>query len=137
MRTNVDGVFYAMRYELPLMREQGHGIIVNTASMLGSKGSPGVGVYSASKHAVVGLTRSAAQLHARQGLRILSISPGPVDTPLLRRAAGDNMAAVAAANPSGRLATPDEIAEMVLMLAAPQAGFVNGEDVKVDGGASA
>ena len=137
MSTNIDGVFYAMRHELPVMREQGHGIIVNTASMLGSRGGPGVGVYSASKHAVIGLTRSAAKLYAGQNIRILSISPGPVDTPLMRRATGGDLSRVAANNPSGRLATPAEIAEMVLVLAAPVSGFVNGEDVKVDGGASA
>ncbi|MFN3233688.1 MAG: SDR family NAD(P)-dependent oxidoreductase [Alphaproteobacteria bacterium] len=136
MKTNVDGVFYAMRHEIPVMLEQGHGIIINTASMLGSKGSAGVGPYSATKHAVVGLTRSAALLYTRQNLRIVSISPGPVDTPLMR-AGGNDLSRVAAANPSGRLATPEEIAEMVLVLAAPHSGFVNGEDFKVDGGASA
>lgn len=136
MKTNVDGVFYAMQHEIPVMLKKGKGIIINTASMLGSKGSAGVGPYSATKHAVIGLTRSAALLYTRQNLRILSISPGPVDTPLMR-AGGNDLSRVAAANPSGRLATPEEIAEMVLVLAAPHSGFLNGEDVKVDGGASA
>lgn len=137
MATNVDGVFYAMHYEIPVMLEQGHGVIINTASMLGSRGSAGVPAYSATKHAVVGLTRSAAAAHAKDNLRIVSISPGPVDTPLMRRSTGGNLEGVAAANPSKRLATSEEIAAMILNMAAPSAGYLNGEDIKVDGGASA
>ena len=135
--TNVDGVFYAMHYEIPLMLAQKHGVIINTASMLGSRGSAGVPAYSATKHAVVGLTRSAAAAHAGDNLRIVSISPGPVDTPLIRRSTGGNVDGIAASNPSKRLATSEEIAAMVLNMAAPSAGYLNGEDIKVDGGASA
>jgi NAD(P)-dependent dehydrogenase (short-subunit alcohol dehydrogenase family) len=137
MRTNVDGVFFAMRHELPIMVKQGGGVIVNTASMLGSKGMAGSGVYVASKHAVRGLTRSAALAHAREKIRIVSISPGPVDTPLMQRATGGNLEPVARSNPSGRVAQPEEIATQVLNLAAPDAGYVTGEDFKIDGGASA
>ena len=137
MATNVDGVFFALRYEIPVMLKQGGGIIVNTASMLGSTGSGGSGVYSASKHAVIGLTTSAAQANAKNNIRVVSVSPGPVDTPLMQRATGGNLTGVAAGNPSGRLATSEEIAGVVLNLAAPESAYINGSDLKVDGGATA
>jgi NAD(P)-dependent dehydrogenase (short-subunit alcohol dehydrogenase family) len=137
MRTNVDGVFFAMRHELPVMRERGRGVVINTASVQGSRGGAKTGPYSASKHAVIGLTRSAALAHAKEGLRILSISPGPVDTALLRRMYDGELEPIAEGNPSGRIAQPREIAAMVLKLASPDATFLNGEDVKVDGGSSA
>jgi len=137
MRTNVDGVFYAMRFEIPIMVEQGGGVIVNTASMLGSTGAGGSGVYSSSKHAVIGLTQSAALANAKHKVRCVSVSPGPVDTPLMQRATGGNLAAVAAGNPSGRLAKPSEVANLVMALSTPEASYINGSDVKIDGAASA
>lgn len=136
MNTNLHGVFYAMRHEIPVMLAQGHGIIVNTASRLGSTGAPGIGPYSATKHGVIGITRSAARLHAPDNLRILTISPGPIDTPLLRRGGGDPKA-MGRGNPSGRVGEAEEIAAMVMNMAAPEVGFLNGADVKVDGGDSA
>jgi len=137
MRTNVDGVFYAMRFEVPIMVAQGGGVIINTASMLGSTGAGGSGVYSASKHAVIGLTESAALAHAKDKVRCVSVSPGPVDTPLMQRATGGNLSGVAAGNPSGRLAQPSEIANLVMALSTPEASYINGSDVKIDGGATA
>lgn len=134
--TNLNGVFHAMRHEIPVMLKQGHGIIINTASMLGSKGIAPLGPYSAAKHGVIGLTRSAALLHARDNLRILTVSPGPIDTPLLRRGGGDPKL-MGRGNPSGRVGEPEEVAAMVMMMAAPEVGFLNGEDIKIDGGASA
>jgi len=134
--TNLNGVFYAMRHEIPVMLKQGHGIIINTASMLGSKGIGPLGPYSAAKHGVIGLTRSAALLHARDNLRVLTISPGPIDTPLLRRGGGDPKL-MGRGNPSGRVGEPEEVAAMVMMMAAPEVGFLNGEDIKIDGGDSA
>jgi len=92
--------------------------------------------FAASKHGVIGLTRSASLAHAAEGLRILSISPGPVDTPLLRRMY-DDLEPIAEGNPSGRIAEPREIAAVVLKLASPDASFMNGEDVKPDGGSFA
>lgn len=136
MRTNVDGVLYAMRHELPVLRRQRAGVVVNTASMLGHRASADWGAYAASKHAVVGLTRSAARRHAAEGLRVVSVSPGPVDTELLRRMHGGDLSASARANPTGRVAQPEEIAAVVLQLASPEASFLNGADVTVDGGAS-
>jgi NAD(P)-dependent dehydrogenase (short-subunit alcohol dehydrogenase family) len=136
MRTNLDGVFFAMRHEIPIMRRQRSGVIINTGSVQGSRGGEDTGPYAASKHAVIGLTRSAALAHAAEGLRILSISPGPVDTALLRRMY-DDLEPIRERNPSRRIAQPAEIAAMVLKLASPDASFLNGEDVKVDGGSSA
>jgi len=135
-RTNTDGVFFAMRHEIPAMISRGGGVIINTASVQGSRGSEDTGPYSASKHAVIGLTRSAALAHARDNIRILSVSPGPVETDLLRRMYED-LSEIARENPSGRIALPVEIAAMVLTLAAPEASFLHGDDVKVDGGSSA
>ena len=135
--TNVDGVFYAMRFEIPIMVKQGGGVIINTASMLGSTGAGGSGVYSGSKHAVIGMTQSAAQAHAKDKVRCVTVSPGPVDTPLMQRATGGNLAGVAAGNPSGRLAQPSEIANLVMALSTPEASYINGSDVKIDGGATA
>jgi len=137
MRTNLDGVFFAMRHEIPVMRRQREGVIINTASVQGSRGAEGTGPYSASKHGVIGLTRSAALAHAAEGIRILSISPGPVDTPLLRRMYDGELEPIAENNPSGRIAEPSEIAAVVLKLASPDASFLLGADVKVDGGSSA
>jgi len=137
MKTNLDGVYYAMRHEIRVMREQGHGVIINTASRLGSTGTPRAGAYSGTKHAVIGLTRSAALAESANNLRILSLSPGPVDTELLRRSYGDDLSAIAEAVPSGRVAQPPEIAAAVLNLAAPESAYINGADIAVDGGASA
>lgn len=135
--TNLHGVFYAIRHELPIMRAQGHGVIISTASIAGSTGTPNMGSYTAAKHGVLGLTRSGAIVHGREGIRFLTVSPGGTDTPLLRRAAGNDMSAAGRGNPSGRVGQPEEIAAMVLNMASPEAGFVNGADIIVDGGSTA
>ncbi len=136
-RTNTDGVFFAMRHEIPVMRARGSGVIVNTGSMLSHRGSPRHGAYAGSKHAVIGLTRSAAIAEAPHGLRVLSISPGGVETELLRRFLGGSLEGAGEASPMGRIAQPREIAEVVLNLTVPEATFLNGEDVRIDGAASA
>lgn len=137
LATNLNGVFYAMRHELPVMRAGGGGVIISTASIAGSTGTPGMGAYTAAKHGVLGLTRSAAMVHGRENIRALTISPGGTDTPLFRRAVGNDMSRAGRGNPSGRVAQPEEIAAMVLSMAAPEAGYVNGADIIVDGGATA
>jgi len=137
MRTNLDGVFFSMRHELPVMQRQGSGVIINTASIQGSRGSAGSPAYSASKHGVIGLSRSAALANAEYGIRVLSVSPGPVDTPLLRRLSdGGDLSEYREQNPLG-VAKPYEIASMVVHLASPAASFMTGVDVTIDGGSTA
>lgn len=137
MRTNADGVYYALRYEIPAMRQHG-GVIVNTGSMLSHRGSSFAGAYAASKHAVIGLTRSAAVREAGNGIRVISVSPGGVDTALLKRFLGvESLEGAGADSPMGRIAQPAEVADVVLNLTAPEAIFLNGDDVKIDGASSA
>ena len=137
MRTNVDGVLYAMRYEIPVMVEQGAGVIINTGSVLTSRGSSSWGAYAASKHAVHGLSRSAAQRHAGDGLRILTLSPGATETDLLRRFYGGSLEGAGENHPMGRLAQPEDIAAMVLHLSSEGANFVSGANIEVDGTSTA
>lgn len=137
MRTNTDGVVFAMRHELRVMRDRGRGVIINTASMLAHRGAGQWGAYSASKHAVIGLTRSAALANAGRNIRVLSVSPGAVDTELLRRMYGDDLSPLARANPSGRIGQPEDIAAAVLNLAAPESGYLHGVDVQVNGASGA
>ncbi|MCC5885356.1 MAG: SDR family oxidoreductase [Gammaproteobacteria bacterium] len=136
-RTNVDGVFYAMRHEIPVMRTAGGGVIVNTGSMLSHRGSSFAGAYAGSKHAVIGLTRSAAAAEAGAGIRVVSVSPGGVETELLRRFLGGSLEGAGSNNPMGRIAQPQEVADVVLNLVAPENTFLNGDDVKIDGASSA
>lgn len=137
VRTNLDGVFYGIRHELRVMLPKKRGVIVNTASIAGSQGLAGNATYAATKHGVIGLTASAAKAHAKDGIRVVSVSPGAVDTPLLRRAVGDNMDAVGRGNPTGRVGKPEEVAALVLSLAAPEFGYITGADFKIDGGTTA
>ncbi len=134
MRTNVDGVLCAMACEIPVMRAQGSGIIVNTGSLLSHRGSPTGGAYAASKHAVIGLTRSAAAAEAPHGVRVLSLSPGGTMTELAQRMAGGAPEAWAANHPMGRIAEPEDIANALVNLTAMEATFLTGTDVRVDGG---
>jgi NAD(P)-dependent dehydrogenase (short-subunit alcohol dehydrogenase family) len=130
IRTNLDGVFYGMRHELRVMLPKKAGVIINTASIAGSNSLAGNPTYAASKHGVIGLTRSAAKAHSKDGVRVVSVSPGAVDTPLLRRAMGGNM-------PTGRIGKPEEIAALVLNLAAPESAYISGGDYVIDGGSTA
>ena len=137
MKTNVDGVLYAMRHEIPVMVAQGAGVIINTGSVLSSRGSGAWGAYAASKHAVHGLSRSAAQRHAGDGLRILTLSPGATETDLLRRFYGGSLEGAGERHPMGRLAQPEDIAAMVLHLSSEGANFVSGANIEVDGTSTA
>jgi len=137
MKTNVDGVIYAMRYELPVMRRQESGMIVNVGSMLSHRGSDTWGAYAASKHAVIGMTRSAAIPNARHGIRVMSISPGGTRTELLRRFLGGSLEGAGANSPMGRIAEPEEIGRVVMGMCDPKLTFLNGDDVKADGASSA
>src|SRR3954467_4303856 len=142
---NVKGVFLGLRHVLPEMIGQGSGAVVNTASVAGLVGTPGMPAYVASKHAVIGLTKTAAGEVARQGIRVNAVCPGPVDTRMIHdleeQLAPGNSASVGeryrAAIPSGRYTTADEIANMVLFLCSDLASNTTGGQFVVDGGRTA
>jgi NAD(P)-dependent dehydrogenase (short-subunit alcohol dehydrogenase family) len=140
MEVNVKGVWLSMKYQLRQMGRQGSGAIVNLSSALGLVGAPAQGVYAASKHALAGLTRSAALEHAKEGIRINALCPGAVRTPMLARAVQREPAMekkLRAAHPMGRFAEPAEIANAALWLCSEQASFVTGHELSVDGGFTA
>jgi len=137
--TNVRGVFFSLKHELRVMSEQGFGSIVNLSSTYGERGGAGAPLYSASKHAVNGLTRSAALEVAAIGIRVNAVAPGPVATGGLDRFAGtaERAAALAATVPAGRLADVNEIADVITFLASDNARFVTGQILGVNGGKTA
>jgi NAD(P)-dependent dehydrogenase (short-subunit alcohol dehydrogenase family) len=136
---NLRGVWNCMKYELAHMRQQGQGSIVNVSSNSGLAGIAGLGAYTASKHGVVGLTRSAALEYAPKGIRVNVVCPGPVMTPMVERAlvAPESMQAVIDSVPLGRLGRAEEIASAILWLSSPGAGFAIGSVLVVDGGYTA
>jgi NAD(P)-dependent dehydrogenase (short-subunit alcohol dehydrogenase family) len=140
IRVNVRGVFLGLRLVLPRMLAAGRGAIVNTASTSGVFASPGYGAYTASKHAVVGLTRAAAADNARSGVRVNAVCPGPTVTPMvlsdLAREGADLRAAEERMVP-GRFGRPEEIAAAVTFLLSDEASYVNGACLVVDGGQTA
>ncbi len=136
LAVNLDGTFHSLRMELELMRRSGPaGSIVNMASILAHRGWAGSAAYVASKHAVLGLTRSAALENAERGVRVNSVSPGFIETPLLvERHDDEARTAMGALHPVRRLGSPEEVAESVLWLLSDSAGFVTGADLAVEGG---
>jgi len=136
--TNVLGVLLAMKFEIAAMLKNGGGAIVNNASVGGLIGFPGVSVYVASKHAVLGLTKTAALEYAKQGIRVNAVAPGGIETPMLHRFTGgpgsDFFNQLAGMHPIGRLGRPEEIAEAVLWLCSDKASFVTGLSLTADGG---
>jgi NAD(P)-dependent dehydrogenase (short-subunit alcohol dehydrogenase family) len=140
MDINVKGVWLSMKYEIPRMLEQGGGAIVNSSSVAGVVGFPGIGIYAASKHAVVGLTKTAALEYSAQGIRINAVNPAAIDTEMIDRLAdGLNMKKddLTTFHPIGRLGRVEEVAEAVLWLCSDRASFVTGHSLIVDGGFTA
>jgi len=133
--TNLNGVFYGMRYQIPAMLKSGGGSIVNISSILGQVGFATASAYVAAKHAVVGLSKNAAMEYAAQGIRVNSVGPGFIRTPLLtKHLSEEQLAGIAAMHPIGRLGRSEEVAELVLWLASDKASFVTGSYYAVDGG---
>jgi NAD(P)-dependent dehydrogenase (short-subunit alcohol dehydrogenase family) len=142
---NVKGVFLGLRHVLPVMLKQKAGAIVNTASVAGLVGTPGISAYVASKHAVIGLTKTAAGEVAREGVRVNAICPGPIDTRMIHSLEAQinpaDPASVArryqATLPLGRYGTPEEIANVVLFLCSDLASNITGAQYVIDGGRTA
>jgi 3alpha(or 20beta)-hydroxysteroid dehydrogenase len=144
LAVNLTGVFLGLRHVLPVMLEQGSGAIVNTGSLASERGLPGTSAYNATKHAVLGLTRTAAAEVAGRGVRVNAVLPGMIDTRMLRALAetmaGDaerGVALMSANAPAARPGDPDEVAAVVAFLCSDDATFVHGAGWPVDGGALA
>jgi NAD(P)-dependent dehydrogenase (short-subunit alcohol dehydrogenase family) len=136
MAINVRGLFLCMKYQIQQMLTQGSGVIVNNSSMLGIIGFAGVSPYIASKHAVMGLTRSAALDYAKQGIRINAVNPGFIDTEMTDRLTppGSTLEQLASTVPMGRLGQSEEIAATVVFLCSDAASYITGQSLLVDGG---
>jgi NAD(P)-dependent dehydrogenase (short-subunit alcohol dehydrogenase family) len=134
--TNVLGVLLSMKHELRVMLRQGSGSIVNVSSAYGSIGAPGASVYVGSKHAVEGMTKSAALEVAGTGVRVNVVAPGTTDTGMLTRFTNtdENKAALVSTVPIKRLATPEEIANVIVFVASANASYMTGASIPVDGG---
>jgi meso-butanediol dehydrogenase / (S,S)-butanediol dehydrogenase / diacetyl reductase len=146
LNVNVTSIFLFAHFGLPEMRKRGGGVIVNLASVQGYACQRGVAVYATSKGAIHSLTRALALDHAKDGVRVNSISPGSIATPMLELAARtfspdlpveSSFARFGAAHPLGRIGTPEEVAELAAFLASDRAGFCTGADYKIDGGLTA
>jgi NAD(P)-dependent dehydrogenase (short-subunit alcohol dehydrogenase family) len=134
--TNVLGTLLSLKHELRVMLPQGRGSIINVSSTFGKRGGAGAALYSASKHAVEGLTKSAALEGAAAGVRVNAVAPGPIDTDMLSRFAGnaERKAGLAGGVPLRRLGQPEEIAQAIAFLASRASSFMTGQVVGVDGG---
>ena len=135
---NVKGVLLSMKHEAAAMLRNGGGSIINTSSIAGQIGFAGGGVYVASKHAVNGLSKSAALEFARKGIRVNTVSPGTIQTEMITRMVGEGATDARKSwedrHPVGRFGTVDEVASAVVWLASPASSFVTGTDIAVDGG---
>jgi NAD(P)-dependent dehydrogenase (short-subunit alcohol dehydrogenase family) len=137
INTNVRGVWNALRAQIPALRTRGGGSIINTSSVLGSRGVAGMSTYVASKFAVEGLTKSVALEVAKQNIRINAIAPGPILTPMLESATGGNTDGFNGIVAMGRPGTVDEISPAVVFLASDQASYITGHSLPIGGGSKA
>jgi NAD(P)-dependent dehydrogenase (short-subunit alcohol dehydrogenase family) len=137
--TNVLGVLLSLKHEMRIMLAQGTGNIVNLSSTMGQRGAPNASLYTASKHAVEGLTKAAALEGADAGVRVNAVAPGPVATDLLTRFTGDEArkARLLQGVPMKRAATPEEIADAILFVSSSKAAFITGQIINVNGGKTA
>ncbi|SDH21684.1 NAD(P)-dependent dehydrogenase, short-chain alcohol dehydrogenase family [Flavobacterium omnivorum] len=134
---NLKGIWLCMKYEIPEIRKQGKGVIINCSSVAGLVGFAGLPAYVASKHGVVGLTKTAALECATLGIRINAICPGVIQTPMIDRLTGKNKEAIkqfTGLEPLGRFGLPEEIANAVVWMCSDEASFVTGHAMAVDGG---
>ncbi|HEX4742687.1 MAG TPA: glucose 1-dehydrogenase [Caulobacteraceae bacterium] len=136
--TNVLGVLLSIKHEARVMQGQGGGSIINISSTYGHEGAAGAAVYVGSKHAVEGITKSAARELATSGIRVNAVAPGPTDTGMLTRftATAENKAALAATVPMGRLGLSEELADAIVFVGSDEASFITGHILNVDGGKS-
>jgi NAD(P)-dependent dehydrogenase (short-subunit alcohol dehydrogenase family) len=137
MGVNLDSVYYGMRYEIPAIIAAGGGAIVNTSSILGLVGEPTAVPYTTAKHGVAGMTKAAGAAYAAQGVRINSVHPGYIDTPLLEGMPREAYDALVGKHPAGRLGTAEEVANLVVFLLSDKASFINGAQYTIDGGYTA
>lgn len=134
---NLKGVFYGLKYVVSEMLKTGGGIIVNTASLGGLVGMPTLGAYSATKHAVVGLTKTIAGEYGREKIRINAIAPGTNETPMVKSFPKEAIKAMAEEVPMGRLGQPHEVADVVCFLLSEESSYIHGATISIDGGVAA
>lgn len=134
MNINLKGPWLCMKYEIPAMLKSGGGSIVNCSSIAGLVGFLELGAYVASKHGLIGLSKVAALEFGKNGIKVNSICPGAIDTPMLHRVSQDTIQMLKEQNPMGRIGYPQEIADSVLWLCSERASYVNGHSLVVDGG---
>lgn len=137
INVNLKGAFYGLKYVVQEMLKTGGGSIVNTASLGGVVGMPTLGPYSATKHAIIGLTKTIAGEYGRENIRINAIAPGTNETPMVKAFPAEAIKAMAEAVPMGRLGQPHEVGNVVAFLLSDEASYIHGAVISIDGGSAA